>query len=123
MLNEDKILVIESIAGDIGFPKGHVEKGETEEETAIREVKEETGIDIEVDTSKRYTINYSPRENVDKDVVFFIGKPIGGELKPQLEEIKATYYMPIDEVYDKIPFENNKAMFREVLQDIKKIKG
>ena len=123
MLNEDKILVIESIAGDIGFPKGHVEKGETEEETAIREVKEETGIDIEVDTSKRYTINYSPRENVDKDVVFFIGKPIGGELKPQLEEIKSTYYMPIDEVYDKIPFENNKAMFREVLQDIKKIKG
>ena len=38
-------LIIKSLNGDVGFPKGHMEIGESELETAIRELKEETGID------------------------------------------------------------------------------
>ena len=44
IINKNKVLLIKQTKGHWGFPKGHVEKDETEIETAIREVKEETNI-------------------------------------------------------------------------------
>ena len=44
----DKVLVIQQVKGHWGFPKGHVENGETEIETALREIKEETNLDVEI---------------------------------------------------------------------------
>ena len=43
--NKNYYLIIKSLNGDIGFPKGHMEIGESELQTAIRELKEETGLD------------------------------------------------------------------------------
>ena len=43
IFNDGKVLVVKQTSGFYGFPKGHVEIGETEKETAIRETKEETG--------------------------------------------------------------------------------
>ena len=48
VLDENKVLVVTHQAGHTDFPKGHMEGNEIEEETAIREVKEETNIDIEL---------------------------------------------------------------------------
>ena len=49
-----KVLLVKNHNGRYwSFPKGHVEKGETEEETAIREIKEETGLDVEIVDSFR----------------------------------------------------------------------
>ena len=71
----DKVLIIKHNQGHYGFPKGHVEKNETEQETAIRETKEETNIDAIVIGQFKKTITYSPKRNVIKDVIYFIGKP------------------------------------------------
>ena len=79
----DKVLVIQQVKGHWGFPKGHVEDGETEVETAIREIKEETNLDVEIDETHRYIETYRPKEDVEKDVVFFVAKKIGGEIKVQ----------------------------------------
>ena len=46
--NEDKVLIVKHNAGHWDFPKGHMEAGETEKQTALREVKEETKIDIHI---------------------------------------------------------------------------
>ena len=51
----NKILLVHHNAGHWDFPKGHIENGETEEQTAIREVKEETNIDIIINNKYRYT--------------------------------------------------------------------
>ena len=60
--------MIKQTKGFIGFPKGHVEKDETEIETAIREIKEETNIDVKVDTNFRTEISYLIKEkNVIKE--------------------------------------------------------
>lgn len=48
VIEDGKVLLVKHNAGHWDFPKGHVEEGETEFETAIREVKEETNIDIKL---------------------------------------------------------------------------
>jgi len=57
-----------------GYPKGHVIEGESEEETAIREVKEETGLMVKIHSGFRYIIEYRPRPEIIKEVVFFVGE-------------------------------------------------
>lgn len=57
-----------------GFPKGHVEEGETEKETALREIKEETGISAEILDGFRETVNYHLANGNSKEVVFFVAR-------------------------------------------------
>ena len=71
IFNEDmtKVLLIKHNRGHISFPKGHQEKNETDKETALREVKEETGINIEIISEKSFHVSYSP--NKDKNYKLF----------------------------------------------------
>lgn len=73
--------------GHWGFPKGHVEKNESEEETAIREVYEESGLKVTLSDGFRTKIEYSPKEGVTKEVIFFLAKVYDDEVYIQLEEI------------------------------------
>lgn len=74
-------------AGHWGFPKGHVEPGETETETACREIREETGLAVRLDQGFRAVSRYSPRSGVEKDAVYFLGEPAGGAISLQEAEV------------------------------------
>lgn len=74
--------------GHWGFPKGHVEGNESEEETAIREVCEESGLKVTLSDGFRAKIEYSPKEGVTKEVIFFLAKVENDAVYIQLEEIK-----------------------------------
>lgn len=115
----DKVLVIQQVKGHWGFPKGHVEKGETEVETAMREIKEETNLDVEINENYRYVETYSPEEDVKKDVVFFVAKKIGGEIKVQEEEVKATEWLSPEEATKRVTFESSKKIMNNVIRDLK----
>ena len=93
-----KFLVIKQVLGHYGFPKGHVEKNETEKETALREVKEETGLDISFLGDYKKVITYSPRANTIKDVIYFLGTVKGGTLKPQEEEVSLIKWFDFEVV-------------------------
>lgn len=82
-----RVLLVKQKLGWVGFPKGHMEQGETEIETARRETKEETNLDVIVDEKKRYTISYITSTQIDKEVVYFRAKPISYSLLPQEAEI------------------------------------
>ena len=70
-----EILLIKHInSGHWSFPKGHVEGEETEVETARREIKEETSIDVIIDPTFRETVSYSPKKDTVKVVVYFLAK-------------------------------------------------
>ena len=69
--------------GHWAFPKGHVEGKETEEQTALREIMEETGLKVKLDPGFRRVVTFSPKPGVMKDVVYFAARPIGGKLKKQ----------------------------------------
>ncbi len=86
-----KALLIKHIkSGHWSFPKGHVEGAETEEETALREVKEETGLTVTLDTGFRYVTTYSPASGITKDVVYFVAFAKNCNAMPQPEEIKCV---------------------------------
>ena len=118
IINDGKVLLIHQNNDVWGFPKGHGEDNETEVETAIREVKEETNLDIEIDLSKRYSIHYLVKENVPKEVIYFLAKPIGNiNLIKQDSEIKEAYFEDIDKVIDVLTHDNLKDMWKQVLEE------
>ena len=111
----DKVLVIQQVAGHWGFPKGHVEEGETEVETAVREIKEETNLDVEINEKLRYVESYSPEENVKKYVVFFVAKKIGGEVKVQEEEVIDSEWLLPKDAMERLTYESSKNILRKFL--------
>ena len=119
IINDNKVLLIKQIQGHWGFPKGHVEKNETELETAAREVKEETNLEVEIDANKRYTMEYETDKGTLKQVVLFVAKCTGGEIKAQECEVNEIKWLDFDEAVKTITYENTRELFKKILKDIK----
>lgn len=115
--DEDKVLIVKHNAGHWDFPKGHMEAGETETQTAIREVKEETNIDIDIIEEYRYESHYSPKENVEKTVVFFLAKSKSEKLEKQDAEIANIGWFSYKEALDIITYDNAKELYKKAYND------
>ncbi len=120
VFNNNSVLLIVHRKGHIAFPKGHIEEGEVGKETAVREVKEETGIDIEIISDFSCSVEYSPKPNVMKTVTYYIAKKIGGELLPQYTEVSSTYFVDKNEVLNRLTYDNDKKVYKQVLKEIEK---
>ena len=119
VFNEGKVLIIKQTSGFYGFPKGHVEEGETEIETAIRETREETNIECYATSEKRYTVSYLVKDNIPKEVVFFLGKPVDQvDPKNQESEVSEVLFVDIDKVRDILSFDDLKGLWDKVLEDL-----
>lgn len=97
-------LLVRHNGGHWSFPKGHVEEGETEAETAAREIREETGLSAELHTRFRRQVTYSPKPGTVKDVVFFTAVPTGGRERPQESEISRLGWFPFPEAAERITY-------------------
>jgi len=75
--NREFLLVLENYSKCWSIPKGHMELGESEEETALRELLEETGLTAELDTSRCASIAYPISKFARKQVVFYLGQVTG----------------------------------------------
>lgn len=117
ILDSDKVLLVKHNEGHWDFPKGHMEEGETEVQTAIREVKEETNLDVMIkDEKDKYIIEYVPRENVLKKVVFFVAKRISGELKRQEKEISEIKWFELYEAVERITYLESKNIMKRIIE-------
>ena len=121
IINDKKeVLLLKQTKGHYGFPKGHMESGETEIETAIRETKEETNLDIEIDETKRYKISYQIGEDTIKHVVYFLARPTSYDIIPQSKEVVKIMWIPLDKVDKYLGFENITKLWNElIINDIK----
>lgn len=118
IIENNKVLLIQQTDNAWGFPKGHVENNETEQETAIRETKEETNLDVEIISNKKYITNYKINNEIDKEVIFFLAKKTSDKIKKQDEEIKNIKWVDLTKAFDIITYENTKNLYKEVLKDI-----
>ena len=117
-------LIIKATNDDVGFPKGHMEKSETEIETAIRELKEETNIEVLLIDGFRYQIEYPlpKNKNTIKQSVYFLGKCVNDEIICQEKEVSEAKFTTFEEALEILTFEETKKMLQlanEYLNSIK----
>ncbi|TSC56154.1 MAG: NUDIX hydrolase [Parcubacteria group bacterium Greene0714_21] len=98
------------------FPKGHIEKGETEIETVKREVQEETGVkDLMLLNGFKETISYmfqAQGQKIFKTVVFFLGETRLKDVKISQEHL-AYIWLPFDKALLKLKFPNAKKLLKK----------
>lgn len=115
-----EILLIKHInSGHWSFPKGHVENGETEIQTALREIKEETSIDVIIDPTFRETVTYSPKRDTLKVVVYFLAKAKNVDFSPQEDEIAEIKWVDIVHAANLLTYENDKTIVAKARTAIK----
>ena len=117
---KDYILMIRHRAGGHrSFPKGHVERGETERMTAIREVFEETGVCIRIFSDFRETVHYTPSPGVRKEVVYFLTRTEQEEIRPREGEIAEVEWVPLEQAENALSHENDKTVLRSAILKLK----
>jgi len=111
---ENKRLV-KAVAGHWSFAKGHVEKGETTEETVRREVREETGIaKLEFVAGFKETIKYFVKYNDEKRmkfVAFFLCKTTEKKVTVSFEH-KGFAWLPYIEAYEIVTYPSDKKVIK-----------
>lgn len=121
------LIVFEKGRNFWGFPKGHIEEGETEIETALREVKEEVNLDVKIlDEKYRYVVNYIIEDKqIDKTSVFYIAEPVddGMNLNNQEAEIEDSKWVTVEDAFNILTFENTKEVLEKACKDIKELSG
>ena len=113
------VLLIRHTKGrHISFPKGHVEPGETESQTAEREIREETGLQVRVDRRFRAENRYNIRPDTQKLVVIFAAVTDQAEITPQPEEIAEAVWVPLDEADERLTYERDRRIMRDAFNHI-----
>lgn len=121
--NSYKVLLVRNNNGrNYSFPKGHVEKGETEEQTAIREIKEETGLDVEIVDSFREVSDYCPFGNIKKRVVFFMAQAFTDKVVIQKEEIDSYKWVDLFDAHNICTYENDLRVIKKAKENLDKLK-
>lgn len=123
LFHSDEFLIIQHSVkpnvteGHWDFPKGHVEKNETEFETAVRELKEETGIsDFLLIDNFKHRISYSFHKNnelIEKEVIFFLAESSTKEV--QLSSEHQNYgWLDFNSAHDRLTYSNAKEVLVQV---------
>jgi 8-oxo-dGTP diphosphatase len=92
VLDEDNnVLLIGDLDGNWSFPKGHAEEGEVSEMVALREVKEETGIDVEI-IKRLSDITYKHGKSGEViRIEMFLARPLNMEIVPE-KDTKVKFF-------------------------------
>ena len=107
------------------LPKGHVEKGETLRETALREIKEEAGITSSIQAPLE-TISYSffdePTQTfIFKKVHFFLAHYVKGNLSDHDDEVAAVRWFPFETAFKRLEYPSERLMLKSVKRKLQSI--
>ena len=109
----------------LALPKGLVDQGEKAEETAVREVREETGVEARLvaklaDIKYFYVRTWSDKQRVFKIVSFFLllyrsGKI--GEISEDMRiEVERALWLPLEEAAERLTYKGEREVLRKALQ-------
>ncbi len=102
-------------SGHWDFPKGHVEQNEKLEETALRETKEETNLDVELNPGFKKSLSYFYRRDnllISKTVYFFLGQAHNKKVKISSEHI-GFKWLTYEDALDLLTFDNAKEILKK----------
>jgi len=104
--------------GHWSLAKGHTEPGESEVQTALREIDEETGLRVKLRTGFREVIRYSPSRDVEKTVVFFLAKAKSKKVKLQESEILNAVWLELDDALRLVTHKDTAEVLRRGLKHL-----
>lgn len=117
--DEYEFLLLHYPEGHWDFPKGHVEEGESEKETALRELEEETGIkNGTIREGFRDQMHYfftQENELVSKTVIFFLVEASDKDVELSFEH-KNFVWLPYEEAFKKMTFKNAKEILKKAFE-------
>ena len=106
----------------LGFPKGHIERGEKERESAAREVREETGLEVTLLDGFRETDEYWYRRKdarVHKRAVFFLAQAQHRDSKISWEHEEMAW-LSFDEAMVRLTYENGRKILIKANEFLKR---
>ena len=109
------LMIKHSQASNHSFPKGHVEVGESEIETAIREVFEETAVTIEINSGFRHPVYYRPRPGAKKEVVYFLALTNQTETRPADGETVLAEWIEVERAPKLLAHENDRRVLAHAM--------
>lgn len=122
--DEIKVMLIKQTNNVIGFPKGHVEVDESEEETALRECLEETNTKVSLLGGYRHESGYYMEEyDAYKTVVYFLGEIQNDDFSKQENEVSDIYLCTLKEAFDMLVFDELKDALTKAVEFIKQDKN
>jgi 8-oxo-dGTP pyrophosphatase MutT (NUDIX family) len=117
-----EIQIIQDRYGKVTLAKGKMEPGETEEQTALREIEEETGIRGRIHQALdavTYQYTHPTKGQVDKIVHYYLVQAMDGTHQPQVEEIQSVEWVLPEEAWQRqkqFGYSNNHQVLRRALQ-------
>ena len=122
-MRDNEVAVIVPVRRDargnrvLGLPKGHPDGDETPAEAAEREVREETGLAVElIEQLGEVRYHYERRgRRVAKRVAFFLFEYRAGDLADHDHEIEDARWMPLEEAAEALTYAGEREMVRRAL--------
>lgn len=127
VIKDGKILVLRKYYGDWVLPKGKIEPDEATENTATREVCEETGIEASIIKKVGYARYYyfnQKNDKISKRVDYYLMEFEGGELIPQKEEgFALAEFVEYELALELLVHDSEKNMVKNAMKFYKETKG
>ncbi len=106
-------ILIKNMSGHVGFPKGHVEFGEDEHMTALREIYEETGVHAKLISGFRETYNYLINGYVRKEAVYFTAPFKPDDIRMNIMEISEYKLVTYEEAVKILNYPHDRSILRK----------
>jgi len=119
-------LLLHYPGGHWDFPKGHVDKGESEQQTALRELLEETQIsDARILESFRTSMSYFFHRNgrtVRKEVAYYMAQTQTQSVVLSFEH-QGWAWLPAGEALERLTYENSRRVLREAIEHLEQVRN
>ncbi len=117
-IKEIYILLVQMNRGHWSFPKGHMNLSETEEQTSLREVKEETNLEVDIIDGFRQKVSYLSSIDTVKEVIYFLAQPTSTLIQRQETEIKSISWFKDEKALDILSYDKDKEILKQALSRI-----
>lgn len=112
-------VLVREKSGGIGLPKGHVEPGETPMQAALREIREETGIQAEIHREiEPLRDTYRLASGQMKRVVYYLATYQDQPLRPDPTQVREAMLLPLEDALHALTHESAKRILRKAAMQL-----